>query len=118
MTCSILSLDGCLAAFGGWWAGLVPDWVWPLLPYWPWFVGALALGIGYRVAGLPGLVVVSGGIGYLLGRRSVEPVNEHVDGPDALPPVSRPMRAAPNFGAPPHNSAPPSPRDPPRSLTE
>lgn len=95
MTCSILSLDGCLSAIGGWWVGLVPDWVWPLLPYWPWMLGAAALGIAYKLGGAPGLAVMAGAIGFTFGRRSVEQQHEHVDGPDAAPPIPTAPRVRP-----------------------
>lgn len=49
----------------------LPDWVWPLLPFWPVLGILIALGLAYRFAGLPGLTAVAGAIGFILGRRSV-----------------------------------------------
>lgn len=88
MNACSLSLSGmdvgaCLAQL---FSGFVPDWLAPLLPYWPWFLGIAVLGAAYRLAGVPGLAAAAGAIGYILGRRSVEQ-HEHVDGKDAAPPV-------------------------------
>ena len=67
----------------------VPDWIWPLLPYWPWLVVIGGLGMAYRVAGWPGVVAFAGGLGFLAGRRSVktDDAHEQVVGEDATPPV-------------------------------
>ena len=50
----------------------LPEWIWPLLPYWPVIGILLALGLAYRFAGLPGLTAAAGAIGFILGRRSVD----------------------------------------------
>ena len=67
-----LSLSGMDvgACLGQLFSGLVPDWLGPLLPYWPWAAVILVLGIAYRLAGVPGLAAAAGAIGYILGRRS------------------------------------------------
>lgn len=112
MSCSVLSLNACWSGIGGWWAGLVPDWLWPLLPYWPWMLVALALGVAYRFAGAAGLAVVAAAIGYVFGRRSVETPHENVEGADALPPVAGKPVVRPG-------PRPVRPDDlPPKSLTE
>jgi hypothetical protein len=67
--------------------GWVPDWVWPLLPYWP--VAAIILGaaISWKMAGTPGLGIFAGVVGFILGRMSVTPEpHEHVSGKDAAVP--------------------------------
>lgn len=69
--------------------GWIPDWVWPWLPYWPWAAVLIGGGIAWRLAGMPGLVAFAGLVGFILGRRSVEPTHEHVDGTDADPPVRK-----------------------------
>lgn len=38
---------------------------------------------------MPGLVAFAGLVGFILGRRSVEPDHEHVAGKDAAPPVRK-----------------------------
>lgn len=70
--------------------GWLPDWLVPLLPYWPLAATILALGVAYRIAGLPGITAAAAAIGYIFGRRSVkdEP-HEHVSGHDAAPPVKK-----------------------------
>ena len=70
--------------------GWLPDWLAPLIPYWPWFAVILVLGVAYRIAGLPGITAAAAAIGYILGRRSVkEEAHEHVSGHDAAPPVKK-----------------------------
>lgn len=83
LSLSGMDLGACVGSF---FTGLLPDWLVPLLPYWPWALGILALGLAYRIAGVPGLAAMAGAIGYILGRRSVER-HEHVDGVDAAPVV-------------------------------
>lgn len=87
-----LSLSGMDvgACLGQLFSGLVPDWLVPLLPYWPLAAIILVLGIAYRLAGVPGLAAAAGAIGYILGRRSVEQ-HEHVDGKDAVVPKRGPL---------------------------
>jgi hypothetical protein len=72
----------------------LPDWVWPLLPYWPLFGILLALGLAYRFAGLPGLTAVAGAIGFILGRRSVkhEPVETELPVADSTPSPPKPKK--------------------------
>jgi len=67
LTLSGMDVGACL---GQLFSGLVPDWLAPLLPYWPWAAVILVLGIAYRLAGVPGLAAAAGAIGYILGRRS------------------------------------------------
>jgi len=70
--------------------GWLPDWLVPLLPYWPLAAVILVLGVAYRIAGLPGITAAAAAIGYILGRRSVkEEAHEHVAGKDAAPPVKK-----------------------------
>lgn len=70
--------------------GWLPDWLVPLLPYWPLAAVILVLGVAYRIAGLPGITAAAAAIGYILGRRSVkEEAHEHVSGHDAAPPVKK-----------------------------
>jgi len=70
--------------------GWLPDWLVPLIPYWPWAAVILVLGVAYRIAGLPGITAAAAAIGYILGRRSVkEEAHEHVSGHDAAPPVKK-----------------------------
>lgn len=82
-----MDVGACISSmFAGW----VPDWLAPLLPFWPWAAVILALGIAYRIAGLPGITAAAAAIGYILGRRSVkDDAHEHVSGPDAAPPVKK-----------------------------
>ena len=71
--------------------GWVPDWFWPIAPYLPLIVAISGAGVAYRVGGWPGVVAYAGGLGFLLGRRSVKPDDPHeqVSGKDAAPPVPR-----------------------------
>lgn len=89
LSLSGMDVGACLSQL---FSGLVPDWLAPLLPYWPLAAVILVLGIAYRLAGVPGLAAAAGAIGYILGRRSVEPGHEHVDGKDAAPPVTKKKR--------------------------
>lgn len=74
--------------------GWVPDWAWSLLPYWPWLVVIGGAGMAYRFAGWPGVAAFFGGVGFVLGRRSVKPDDPHeqVSGKDAAPPVTKPKK--------------------------
>ncbi len=51
---------------------LIPDWLVPLLPYWPWFAVVIGCGIAHRIAGKPGLAAFAAAVGFILGRRSVK----------------------------------------------
>lgn len=78
-----MDVGACIASW-------VPDWLAPLLPFWPLAAVILALGVAYRVAGLPGITAAAAAIGYILGRRSVkDEAHEHVAGKDAAPPVKK-----------------------------
>lgn len=73
--------------------GWVPDWVWALLPYWPWVVVIGGVGMAYRFAGWPGVAAFFGGVGFIAGRMSVKHVStdeqyQHPD-PKAPKPVRR-----------------------------
>ncbi len=83
-------LGACIA---GTLFGWVPDWLWPILAYWPWLAGLLVVGLVWHFSGWPGLIALAGAAGFLLGRKSVkqEPI-EHVTGRDAEPPVPRRKR--------------------------
>lgn len=65
---------------------VLPDWLVPLLPYWPFAAVAVGAGLAWRLAGAPGLAAFAAAVGFILGRRSAE-VHEHVQGKDAAPPV-------------------------------
>lgn len=73
---------GCIASVT---TGWVPDWLVPLLPYWPWLAVAVGAGVAWRFAGIPGLTAFAAAVGFILGRRSVDH-HEHVSGLDAAPP--------------------------------
>ena len=81
--------DGLASLAFGW----VPDWVWPLLPYWPWAVVIVGAGIAWKVAGTPGLVTFAAAVGFIFGRRSRDDdyVGD-VTGHDAAPSPSTPRR--------------------------
>ena len=82
-----MDIGACISSMA---TGWLPDWLVPLLPYWPWFAVILVLGVAYRIAGLPGITAAAAAIGYILGRRSVkEEAHEHVSGHDAAPPVKK-----------------------------
>lgn len=92
-SCRLFQFDlgACIAgSVFGW----VPDWLWPLMAYWPWLVGAAVVGLVWKFSGWPGLIALAGAVGFFAGRRSVasDPV-EHVSGPDADPPVRHRQRA-------------------------
>lgn len=80
-----MDVGACISSMA---AGWVPDWLAPLLPYWPWAAVILALGLAYRIAGLPGITAAAAAIGYILGRRSVR-TEEQFPHPDAAPPVKK-----------------------------
>lgn len=83
--CSILAIDKC---FG--WA--VPDWLVPLLPYWPWLAVVIGCGVAYRLAGAPGLAAFAAAVGFVLGRRSADEFYENVGGKDAQKSPPKPKR--------------------------
>lgn len=68
--------------------GWLPDWLVPLLPFWPWAAVILALGIAYRIAGLPGITAAAAAVGYILGRRSVR-TEDQFPHPDEAPPAKK-----------------------------
>jgi hypothetical protein len=71
--------------------GWVPDWLWPLLPYWPWLVVIGGAGMAYRFAGWPGVAAFFAGVGFVAGRASVKPVTteEQYDAPPAPAPKKK-----------------------------
>lgn len=73
--------------------GWVPEWVWTLMPYWPWLVLVGGAGMAYRFAGWPGVAAYFGGVGFVAGRKSVKPVptDEIFPHPDPKP-VARKKR--------------------------
>ena len=82
-----MDIAACISSMA---TGWLPDWLVPLLPFWPWAAVILVLGIAYRIAGLPGITAAAAAIGYILGRRSVkDDAHEHVSGHDAAPPVKK-----------------------------
>lgn len=91
---SKFDLGRCVASIAFAW---VPDWVWMVLPYWPWIVivgGGLMV---YRLAGWQGLVLFAGGLGFLAGRRSIESGAAKVSAsePDEIWPPQRGQKAPP-----------------------
>lgn len=80
-----MDVGACISSMA---AGWVPDWLAPLLPFWPWAAVILALGIAYRIAGLPGITAAAAAIGYILGRRSVR-TEDQFPHPDPAPPVKK-----------------------------
>lgn len=73
--------------------GWVPDWLWPLLPYWPWVVVIGGAGMAYRFAGWPGVAAFFGGVGFVAGRASAKkPVETDDIFPDPDQPKPRKKR--------------------------
>lgn len=66
MKCTVglggVDLSGCI---------VLPDWLVPLLPYWPWLAVVAGAGLAWRFAGAPGLAAFAAAVGFILGRRSV-----------------------------------------------
>ena len=89
-----MNIGECLHAMQQAALGWVPEWLWALLPYWPWLVVIGGAGMAYRFAGWPGVAAFFGGVGFIAGRRSVEKSqhHEHVTGVDANPPVAKPVK--------------------------
>jgi hypothetical protein len=84
-------MNGCgLAGFdlgkciGGYAAGWVPDWLVPLIPYWPLAAVIVGAGVAYRLAGAPGLAAFAAAVGFILGRRSVTTEHQYPH-PDEKP---------------------------------
>lgn len=67
-----------------------PDWIEPLLPYWPWAAVVLGAGIAYRLAGAPGLAAFAAAVGFMLGRRSVR--SEEQYDPEPPQPKQKPKK--------------------------
>lgn len=84
--CGLLSFD-LGACVGSWFTGWVPDWVWALLPYWPWLAIIAGAGIAYAIARWPGVVAFATAVGFIFGRRSV--TSEHPT-PTPVKPVQHP----------------------------
>ena len=92
-TCTIsfgMDIGKCIASLT---LGWVPDWLWPLMPYWPIIAILVGAGVSYRLAGPIGLGVFGAVIGFIGGRRSAEDFHEHVGGKDATPPVRTPSQS-------------------------
>jgi hypothetical protein len=51
---------------------LIPDWLVPLVPYWPLALIVAGAGLAWRIAGAPGLATFAATVGFVLGRRSVK----------------------------------------------
>jgi hypothetical protein len=66
--------------------GWLPEWVWWLLPYWPWLIVVGGLGLVYRLAGWPGVGAFIFGLGFLVGRRSVDTEPDYETGEPVTPP--------------------------------
>ena len=80
MKCGVFDI-GC--QLSGWFGGVIttsqatilswiPDWAWPLLPWWPVLVIVGGAGMAYRFAGWPGVVAFFTGVGFIAGRKSVK----------------------------------------------
>lgn len=69
-----------------------PDWIEPLLPYWPWAAVIVGAGLAWRFAGAPGLAAFAAAVGFILGRRSVEHNNPDLPVTDQAPPVRKKKR--------------------------
>lgn len=85
-----MNIGDCLKGLA---LGWVPEWLWPMLPYWPWLVVIGGVGMAYRFAGWPGVAAFFGGVGFLLGRRSVS-TDEQYPHPD---PVIQPKKPRPTI---------------------
>lgn len=85
-------VGGCLHSLAFGW---VPDWVWPLLPYWPVIVVIGGAGMAYRFAGWPGVAAFFGGVGFVLGRNSAS----KPEPPAAPTPVAKPKKRKTLFGS-------------------
>lgn len=66
-----------------------PDWLEPLLPWWPLAAVIVGAGLAWRLAGAPGLAAFAAAVGFVLGRRSVEPSNPELPEADQAPPIVR-----------------------------
>ena len=66
-----------------------PDWLEPLLPWWPLAAVIVGAGVAYRLAGAPGLAAFAAAVGFVLGRRSVEPIETDISPKDTIPPPKR-----------------------------
>jgi hypothetical protein len=76
--------------------GWVPDWLWPILPWWPLIVVVGGLGLVYRVAGWPGVGAFLFGFGFLVGRKSAdapEPIETDLPKRDRVPAPRKPIKA-------------------------
>lgn len=69
---------------------MTPDWLVPLLPYWPVGVIVVGTGLAYRFAGAPGLAAFAAAVGFILGRRSAVKSEDQYN-PEP-PPPSKPKR--------------------------
>jgi len=69
-----------------------PDWLEPLLPWWPLAAVIVGAGLAWRLAGAPGLAAFAAAVGFVLGRRSMEPKNPDIPDADQDPPVRKKKR--------------------------
>ena len=69
-----------------------PDWLEPLLPWWPLAAVIIGAGVAYRLAGAPGLAAFAAAVGFVFGRRSMEPNNPDIPAADQDPPVRKKKR--------------------------
>ena len=76
-----LDLGKCMGATISSW---LPDWLEPLIPYWPWAAVIGGAGLAYRLAGAPGLAAFAAAVGFILGRRSVTTEHQYPH-PDEKP---------------------------------
>jgi hypothetical protein len=73
--------------------GWLPEWVWWLLPYWPWLIVVGGLGLVYRLAGWPGVGAFVFGLGFLVGRRSADTEPDlGLPAKDAAPAPTKPKK--------------------------
>lgn len=66
-TCSIFTLGGCIHALLFGWVADVPWWAWAA-------IALVIVGLVYKFSGWLGVVGLAGAVGFVLGRRSEQPV--------------------------------------------
>lgn len=69
-----------------------PDWLEPLLPWWPLAAVIVGAGLAWRLAGAPGLAAFAAAVGFVLGRRSIDTSNPELPDADQAPPIRKKKR--------------------------
>ena len=69
-----------------------PDWLEPLLPWWPLAAVIIGAGVAYRLAGAPGLAAFAAAVGSASWRRSMEPTTPDIPDADREPPERKKKR--------------------------